>query len=179
MKQKVMISVGSTAVEFEGEILEFEPDYLVLRAKHGDIYIERKYLVFIQFLNEEPAPQQHPEKPVEPRTDAAAKFVSKRLKHDPLDEQFERIVPPSQFPDDDILSDPDTEIDEDMEAIKNIHGAFYGQDNPITKAANLRQAVKTAMNNDDENFSMGMGNVEYKSPAQIILGKKNESNKKS
>lgn len=171
MKQKVMISAGQHAFEFEGEILELEDSYLVLRAKHGDIYIERKYVVFIQFLNEEEkVVESKPQNVKNAKADHAARFVKSRLRQDPLEEKLEeKLVPPSQFPDDEwdpayVLHD-----DEDAEVAKNVLGAI--QQHPITKATNLRQAVKNAMSTD-EDFSMGMGNVEYKTPLQTVLGMK-------
>jgi len=169
MKQKVMISAGSQAFEFEGEIMELTPEYIVLKAKHGDIFIERKYLVFIQFLEEEVEAPPPPVTIRKPEVDAAARFVNKRLKHDPLDEML--FVPPSQL--------PDEMSDEDLEIVKNTYGAVHGLDNPVTKAANLRQAVKTAMQNENVDFSMGMSGGKYQNPAQTILGMKNAGNKKS
>ncbi len=90
MKQKIMICAGQQCFEFDGEITEIEEDYLILKANHGDIYVERKYLVFIQYLNEEE--EKPAEKPVKsPEVDAAAKFITKRLKHDPLSEKLEQV----------------------------------------------------------------------------------------
>jgi hypothetical protein len=171
MKQKVLVCAGSSAFEFEGEILELEPDYLVLRANHGDIYIERKYLVFIQFLNEEKEPDPAPvpvRQPKPPQVDAAARFVNKRLKHDPVDETFEELImPPSQLRDDD-----------DGETVRQIE-RLYGKPHPVTQPENLADAVRSAMSGGDEDFSMGTGGSQYNNPAQTILGRKNANNKKS
>lgn len=177
MKQKVMISAGSQAFEFEGEIMEFGQDYIILKAKHGDIFIERKYLVFIQFLDDEEIVPSRPapvETPKAPKVDAAAKFISKRLKHDPVGEKLEErfeLVPLSQL--------PDELTDEELEVAKNVYGAVHGLDNPVTKASSLKQALKTAMQNEDVDFSMGMSGGKYQNPAQTILGMKNANNKKS
>lgn len=176
MTQKVMIAAGSQCFEFDGEITEIEQDYLILKGKHGDIYIERKYLVFIQYMNEpeteeeviQPQPQQKP-----PKVDAAAKFINKQLKYDPLDEHLTKVVeynavPPSQLPDDD-----------DFEVMQNVSsGKHMWNDTPITNAPDLKQAVKAAMENEEYDFSMGMGGAKYKSPAQTILGMKNANSKK-
>lgn len=176
-----MISAGQHVFEFEGEILELEADYLILRAKHGDIYIERKYLVFIQYLNEEQEEREPPPPPVaakSPRVDNAAKFIKSRLRQDPLEERLvEKLIPPSQYADDEwdeayVLSDS-----EDTEVAKNILSAIHGQQSPA-KATNLRQAIKEAMSTE-EDFSMGGGNVEYKSPLQTILGMANAGTKKN
>jgi len=168
MKQKVLIAAGQSVFEFEGEITEFNDSYLVLKAKHGDVYIERKFLVFIQFLDEEP--EVKAERVKSPEVDMAAKFINKRLRHDPVDEILEeKFVPPSQLTDDD-----------DAEVMRNIvSGKHMWNDTAITNATDLQQAVKTAMENEDHDFSMGMGSSKYKDPAQIVLGMKNANNKKS
>lgn len=163
-----MISAGAQCFEFEGEIIEMEDDYIILKAKHGDIYIERRYLVFIQYLNdvEEEFIQQEVIKT--PKIDAAAKFISKRLRHDPMDKILEeKFVPLSQLPD-----------DCDDEVLRNVYGAVHGK-TPITKANNLKDAIQTAMKNPDSDFSMGMSGGKYHNPAQTVLGIKNASNKKS
>lgn len=169
VKQKIMIAAGAQCFEFEGEIIELEDDYIVLRAKHGDIYIERKYLVFIQYLNEEKETVQ--QEVATPKSDAAAKFISERLNHlryDPVKERLEeKFFPPSQLPDDD-----------DEEVTRNIYGAAH-LETPITRSSNLKDAVKTAMQNVDTDFSMGASGGKYQNPAQTILGIKNASHKKS
>lgn len=169
-----MIAAGSQCFEFEGEIIEIENDYLILKAKHGDIYIERKFLVFIQYLyDEEPVPAVV-EKVKPPQVDAAARFINARLKHDPVDEMLQtKFVPPSQLPDESEYEY--FESDED-EITKNIYGAVHGE-TPVTKTNNLKDAVKAAMNTDTD-FAMGMSGGKYKSPAQTILGMKNGSPKK-
>lgn len=191
MKHKVVVNAGSNSFEFEGQILEIEEDYLILKAKHGDVYIERKFLVFIQFLDEEvevkEAPEKQTPKPVavrSPKVDHAARFLKQKLQEDPLEQRLaQKLIPPSQFPDDEEYIQPTTyqfqdEVDEDLEAVKNVLGAVRGVDNPITKAANLKQAIKAAMDNDD--FSMGgVGSIEYKDPLQTIMGMKNANRKKA
>lgn len=172
MKQKVMIAAGSQCFEFEGEIVEIENDYLILKAKHGDIYIERKFLVFIQYLHDE-EPMPVVEK-VKPQVDAAAKFINTRLRHDPVDEMLQsKFVPPSQLPDE----QPWCDYDEDEEAARNVYGAIHGE-TPVTKTNNLKDAVKAAMGTDTD-FAMGMSGGKYKDPAQTILGMKNGSSKKN
>ena len=178
-----MVSAGSQCFEFDGEITEIGPEYIILNAKHGEIYIERKYLVFIQYLKEE---KEEPEEELvspntKPKPDAAARFVQARriqqeLKRDPLDDVLEeKFVPPSQL--------PDNAFEDDDEVMKNVMSAVQGPDRPplrhpkLVAKDNLQQAVKAAMQNED--FSMGAGGVQYKSPAQTILGMKNANNKKS
>ncbi len=162
-----MISAGAQCFEFEGEIVELEDDYIILKAKHGDIYIERKYLVFIQFLEETKEELVQSEKM--PKPDAAAKFVNTRLKHDPVSEMLEeKFIPPSQLPDDAF---------DDDEVTRNVYGAVHTE-TPVTKANNLRDAVKTAMNSDTD-FSMGGSGGKYQDPVQTILRMKHANNKKS
>lgn len=193
MKQKVMISAGNQAFEFEGEITTFNDDYIIIDAKHGEIFIERKYLVFIQFLNEDnELVRENNVKPIEPqplvvkkqKPDEMVKLINKRLKHDPLELKLEeKLVPPSQFPDyivDEVEKVVSSEyIDEDMEAAKNIMGYAHGVDHPVVKATSLKQAVKNAMNNDDEDFVMGSGSIEFKTPLQTVLEMKNANTKKN
>ncbi len=181
MKHNVVVAAGTQVFEFDGEILELEDTHILLRAKRGDIYIERKYLVFIQTLNEEVMDEKlyaeqinEPEKspmPVivrNPKIDPAAKFIKQRLKQDPFEHIFEeKIIPPSQFPD----------HEEDMEAMKNVAGAFHGPNHPLNKATNLQEAIKVAMNNANKEVSLSMGSVEYKNPLQTVLGMTNGSKK--
>lgn len=184
MKHHVVIAAGGQAFEFEGEITELEEDYIILQAKRGEIYIERKHLVFIQTLNEEVEIKDEiiPEVPLpivarSSKVDQAARFVNKRLKQDPLEQKLVgKMIPPSQFPDDG--NDPIIEVDEDEEAMSNVMAAYHGPDNPLTRATNLRQAAQIAMKTEDD-FSMGMGGIEYKSPLQMVLGLKNAGNKKT
>lgn len=194
MKHNIVIAAGSQVFEFEGEIVELEDEHILLRAKRGDIYIERKYLVFIQMLNEEvveepaPAPEIIVEQPEplpvvvrSPKVDQAARFIKQRLRKDPLEDKLiEKLVPPSQFPDDAdddyVMEETD---EEDLEAMKNVVAAFHGPNHPIAKATNLQQAVKAAMQNTDKDLSMNMGNVEYKNPLQTILGMSNAGTKKT
>jgi hypothetical protein len=188
MKHNIVIAAGQQVFEFEGEILEFEDEHILLRAKRGDIYIERKYLVFLQALNEEVSEDTMDDTPdvIEeqaeplpivvrpPKVDQAARFIQQRLRKDPLNEKLEaKLVPPSQFPDDN-----NDYVNEDEEAAKNILGQLH-PNHPAVKATNLRQAAKSIMANEREDFSMGMGNIEYKNPLQTILGMKNASNKKT
>lgn len=172
MKHKVMIAAGSQCFEFDGRIVEMDEESIILEAKHGDIYIERKYLVFIQYLNEEEdLPPKELPKPA--RVDAAAKFINKQLKYDPVDEHVTKVVeysavPPSQLPDED-----------DMEVMRNVASDKHmWRDTPITNAEDLQHAVKAAMENEEHDFSMGMGGGKYKNPAQTILGMKNANSKK-
>lgn len=188
MKHKVVISAGGQAFEFNGQIMELEEDFIVLKADKGDIYIERQYLVFIQFLEdtEEIKLKESVEpKPIALRSnknEKAARFLKQRLSQDPLNKIIEeKLIPPSQFPDDEEYIEPSynyqqqPEVDEDMEAMKNVIGHAAGPDHPFVKATNLRQAAKIAMQNEDTDFSMGNGSVEYKSPLQVIMGlKKNK-----
>lgn len=252
MTQKVMLAAASQCFEFDGEITEIEQDYIVLKGKHGDILIERKYLVFIQYLEDEKPVNTELPKPAHiccpwcstrhvdigewetrphhkhlcltckkifrvegengeyfygvssdyeaksPNFDAAAKFISKRLKHDPVNEELEqKFIPPSQLPDGESPEDfrqrfnakqeiePDYETaspfldDDDEEIMKNVaSGKHMWNDTAITNAPDLRQAIKTAMKNEDQDFSMGMGGSKYKNPAQTILGMKNAGTKK-
>lgn len=225
MTQKVMIAAGAQCFEFDGEITEVEQDHMILKGKHGDIYIERKHVVFIQYLNDEgdktpqpaaiccpwcftrhidvgewetrphhkhlcltckklfrvegengeyfygiPDEQHEPQKT--PQVDAAAKFISKRLRHDPMEAMLEeKLVPPSQFPDDDY--------DDSAEIMRNVStGQHMWNNTAITRAPDLQQAVKVAMKNEDHDFSMGAGGSTYKDPAQTILGMKNANSKK-
>lgn len=175
MKHKVMIAAGAQCFEFDGTILEMDEESIILEAKHGDIYIERKYLVFIQYLNEkeeEVVPQEYQStKPV--KVDAAAKFINKQLKYDPVEERVTKAVeysavPPSQLPDED-----------DLEVMRNVASDKHmWRDTPITNAEDLQHAVKAAMENEEHDFSMGMGGGKYKNPAQTILGMKNANSKK-
>lgn len=174
MKQKIMISAGTQCFEFDGEITEIENDYIVLKAKHGDIYIERKYLVFIQYLNDKDDEEEliSPEMPKAPKVDAAAKFINKRLRHDPVDKILEeKFVPPSQLPDDNY--------DEDYEATVQAE-RLYGKPHPITQPENLADAIKVTMRGGSEDLSMSFGGAgKHHNPLQTILGMKNASNKKS
>jgi len=221
-----MVSAGSQCFEFDGEITEVDQGHIILKAKHGDIYIERKYVVFIQYLNQEPnssppvpahiycpwcnaqhidvgqwetrphhkhlclacdklfrvegengeyfygIPSQETQElpPKTSQTDAAARFINKRLKHDPINDMLEeKLIPPSQFPDN----------DDDAEVIKNLtSGQHMWNDTAITRAPDLQQAIKTAMENEEHDFSMGFGSSRYKDPAQTILGMKNGNPKK-
>jgi hypothetical protein len=186
MKHKIVIATNTQSFEFEGEIVEFEPEHIILKAKHGDIFIERKYLVFIQSINEEvlavediePAPL-----PVIARvnkTDQAAKFIKQRLKSDPLEQRLmDKLVPPSQFPD---YYDADDELEQivngaeedDIEVMRNTTMAVHGPNHPLVKAGNLQQAIKASMS--DNNFSMG-GDVKYNSPLQSVIGMSNATKK--
>lgn len=171
--QKVMISAGSSTFEFTGEILELEQEYLILKAAHGDIYIERKYLVFIQFLNQ-PDEQKKIEQKVIPasftpqKIDAAAKLLNKQLKYDPFDIKIENdLIPPSQLP------------DSNEEEFVSGNEQYTHSKNTINRPTDLTQAIRDAMLkvNEDEEFSMGP--VNYKTPLQTILGNKNADPKKT
>ncbi len=189
MKQKVVIIAGDNVFEFIGEILELEDTHILLKAKHGDIYIERKYLVFIQMLNDDEAVEvTKPEVIMEqseplpvvirsPKVDQAARFINQRLKKDPLSDKVDiKLVPPSQFPD--AYEEEVAMEEEDVEAMRNASAAFHGPNHPITKENNLKQAIKAAMETDKD-LSMGMGNVKYHNPLQTIMGMSNAIGKKT
>jgi hypothetical protein len=185
--QEVVISAGNNSFSFKGEILEMDDEHIILRADKGDIYIERKYLVFIQILNEEPAPIKKEQKIINspasnpPHSDKAAQFIKQRLKYDPVAQKMDepRLVPPSQLPDQfekDIQKVNDLEeVDEDAEALANVYSAFYGP-NPVSEACSLKQAVKAAMGQENE-FQMGSTN--FKTPLQTILSMNNANTKKT
>lgn len=192
MIQKIMICVGNNSFEFDGQITKFEDDYIILKAKHGDIYIERKYLAFIQFL-EEPAAVEL-KIPATPKavsknikSDSAARFIQRKLKKDPLDEMLEmKMVPPSQYPDDNsIIEDIEEVQPSDIDMEYDINGdempyLLTQQKSPTLekksiKSDNLADAIKEVMNNNDGDFSMG--GVEYKSPLQTIMGLGNAGKK--
>ena len=166
MLQKILISAGNQAFEFEGQILDINDDFLLVKIKNGEVYIERKYLVFIQFLDdEEVVPKEVNDKPVSKnaKTNDMARFINQRLKHDPLNQ---KLVPMSQLPDN-LLEETEVGRDyEDLEAEKNILIATYGPDHPAVKANNLKQAAQAAMNNTE--FSMGP-EIECRNPLQTIL----------
>jgi hypothetical protein len=169
MKHKVVIAVADKVFEFEGQIVEFDPDYLLLQAKHGEVYIERKHLVFIQFLDEEPVTQETMQPSMSPKNvknDNAARLIKQRLKQDPLKEKLEKLIPPSQLPETMLeYSDPE----DDAEVIRNV----YGLNN--SKTTNLQHAVKIAMDSDDD-FSMD-NNVKYRTPSQLLTGIKDARKK--
>ena len=200
MKQKVVICAGTNSYEFEGEITEFTESHIVLKATRGEFYIERKYLVFIQFLSDEVEEEkiEATRRPIEKRTpsrhdkiDKTVRFINKQLKRDPLEEKiWQKLVPPSQLPDDEEHSKPpwpyvdedDEELvepsqpdEDDEEVMRNIFGGVH----PTVKASNLQQAAQMLMKNEDQDFSMGMGNMDYKTPTQTVLsllnGKKTRS----
>lgn len=161
MIHKVVISTPQQAFEFIGEIVEFTDEYILLKASQGDIYVERKYLVFVQYINEEeaiPAPVVRPQK-----IEQVEKAPKKPLKI--------RLVPPSQLPDDDediYYGTTYDDQDDNMEVLKNVL-AGYGTD------SNLKDAAKAVMSNEDEEFAVG--GVKYQSPLQTVLGLKNEPKK--
>lgn len=171
-----MICAGNSNFEFDGEITEMTDDHLVLKAKHGDIFIERKYLVFIQFLEDElekPVPEvEAPQvKQKDPRIDAAVKFVNKRFKKDPLEEKLTaKLIPPSQYPDEfEEYIPPDIDED-DLEVIRKVNGM------PTPPPKDFKAAIKAAMSNED--FSMD-GSAEYANTLKTVLGIKNAGYKKT
>ena len=188
MKQKVVISLGQQIFEFDGEILEFNDDFLTIKTAKSEVYIERKYVAFIQFLNEETEEpvvvEQKPQKPMPQKLRDSIKFVNKRIKNDPIDERLrQRIIPPSQLPDNEN-EHLNLDFDEDDEAATTVLEQIYGPNHPIVRAAREKQelsfkdSIKEAMNNTDNDFSMG-DSVKYKSPLQMVLGLNNASGKKT
>lgn len=167
-KQKVVVSAGNSTYEFEGELLEITDEYLVLKAKHGDIYIERRYLVFIQYMNdialETEAQIDVPTKSL--KNDAAAKFLNKRLRHDPLNQVLhEKFTPMSQLSDD----------EDNDEVMKNIYSSVNRE--PFVPN-NLKDAINVAMKSTDDELSFNGDGISYQNPAQTILGKHNANIKK-
>jgi hypothetical protein len=179
MKHKIVITVAQQVFEFEGLIREMTDNDIILEAEHGDIFIERKYLVFIQELKaaepiaKPPLPQKASPIIDKPRIDAAARFVNRQLKHDPLDERLsQKVVHPAEMPD----SLDDLEIDEDTEAVKNIIGHNFGADHPFVQEVTLKQAIRGAMSNTMDDFTVE--GPEYRTPLQTVMGMKNVGSKK-
>lgn len=170
MKQKIVICAGGQVFEFIGRIIEQNEDYIIIDAKLGDIYIERKYLVFIQFLKEEESETAHQQQksPQKQQERGIAKIIKQRLREDPLAQRLQektQSIPPSQLPDDFILP----ENEEDIEVVNKCYSSVYGPSHPVVQATNLTQAIRTAMSSDEET-TFSTDNVEYSSPLNTLLG---------
>lgn len=169
MKHKVVIAVAQQIFEFEGLITEITDDTIVIQARHGNIYLERKYLVFMQEINEEIKQETITKTNQEKvKVDQAAKFIKKQLRYDPLKEKLD-------VQENELIQKMDRNeyINDDLEVEKNVVGHNFGPNHPLVKEISLEQAVRSTMNNDE--FTM-RGN-EYSSPLQTIMGLKNAPKK--
>lgn len=188
MKQKVVISLGQQIFEFEGEILDFNENFLIIKTAKSEVYIERKYVAFIQFFDEEveapPVVMEKPQTLIPQKLNNSIKFINKKLKMDPIDERLrQRMIPPSQLPDDENEQISE-DFDNDDEAALVVLEQTYGLNHPVVKSAREKQelsfkaSIREAMSNTDNDFSMG-NSIKYKSPLQVILGLNNASGKKT
>lgn len=167
MKHKVIIEVGTVVFEFIGNITKFEPDYILMTTTSGDVYIERRHLAFIEFINK--IPKQTPiHKTKKVASVDPEHFVKEKIRNHNMENNLTDGIE-NEFLDD--FTDND-------EVVKNVMAHVGGKNHPIAQELSLKQAIRGVMSNEEleEDFSMNFGS-KTSTPSELILGK--HANKKS
>ena len=191
MKHKVIVSAGSQVFELLGEITEIDAEHIYMTAKDGDLYVDRRYVVFVQFLKEEvvrPNPvQPSPTVLRDNKVADAERLLKARLREDPLKAKLEqKLVPLSQLSDDvpeeEMISptpnhslfrdepiyeeqpEPEFYQPEDPDDAEVMRQVGY----PMVTGKGLKDAVKAVMSNEE--VDLNCGGPGYKDPLKTILG---------